>query len=158
MENHSGTLRGINKLRTELIFDESEFSIQRNLIPYSVSLVLSAMLIGNLSMSIYSNLNELPLRDNPEKVSIYIYLGSFILLILLTSIAYFPLMKYRKKNRNVYKFESIDKISVVDINDRLHFSFEFIDNSKDEIKLSKNESTQSFIENLRSKNVKIVDK
>jgi hypothetical protein len=158
MENHSGTLRGINKLRTELIFDESEFSIQRNLTPYSVSLVLSAMLIGNLSMSIYNNLNEFPLRDNPEKVSIYIYLGSFTLLILLTSIAYFPLMKYRKKNRNVYKYESIDKISVVEINDRLHFSFEFIDNSKDEIKLSKNESTQSFIENLRSKNVKIVDK
>lgn len=158
MENHSGTLRGTNKLKTELIFDESEFSIQRNLIPYTLSIVLSAMLIGNLLMSIYNNLDDFPLRDNPEKVTIYIYLGSLTILILLTSIAYFPLMKYRKKNRNVYKYESIEKISVVEINDRLHFSFEFIDNSKDEIKLSKNESTQSFIENLRSKNVKIVDK
>jgi hypothetical protein len=157
MENYSGTLKSISKLKTELIYDESEFSIQRDINLYSVIVVLFCLLIGNLIMNIYNNFNEFPLRNNPEKVWIYSYLVISILLILSTSLAFYPLMKYRKKNRKVYKYESIENIRVEEMNDRIQISFKFLDNSEDEIKLSKNELTLSFIESLRGKNVGFID-
>lgn len=146
MKGSAKILKGTCKLKTELIYDESEFSIQRDVKPYSVSLVICLFLILQLALSIYNNYDDLPLKNNPEKVWIYIYLAVSILLIIVSACAYLPLLKFRKKNRNIYKYEDIQSVEIQKIKNKNVVLFRFTDDSQEKIKFSRGEAIEPFVE------------
>ena len=148
MKNESKILRGSSKLKTELIYDESEFSIQRNTSFYGACIAICPLLIIQLSLGIYNNINDFPLKTNPEKIWIYIYIVISIVLILASGSALFPFLKSRNKNNKVYQHNEVKRFEIQKIKNRVVLFLEITDGTKEKVKFANNVDIKPFIEHI----------
>ncbi len=146
-----GSIKGKDFISAELIYDELEFSIQRQLDFLKSLIVLSLLMTLNIISNTYNNFH-FPLDENPNNLKILIYYGASIIIVLFCLFAIYPFFIYRKRNDRVYDYNEIKCVEVLIKNNIVKIFFTFRDNTKDVIKLPNNKKAIEFIDILKSKN------
>ena len=146
MNDNSKVLRGFGIFPSELVYDETEISIQRQL----YSIVTNIVLVIFCSTSILSNIMS---SMTNESFGWIFYIQLILMLSILVSlfVLIYLLFNYRKKNKKVFRYEEIKHFETIEINTYINLKFEFTDNSEDVIKLYRNKKSFDFINFLKTK-------
>ena len=151
MESKEGSIKGKDFISSELIYDELEFSIQRQLDFLKTLILFSALMTLNIISNTYNNFH-FPLDENPNNLKILMYYGASISIVLCCLFAIYPFLIYRKRNDRVYDYNEIKCVEVLKKNNIVKILFTFSDNTKDVIKLPNNKKAIEFIDILKGKN------
>jgi len=140
------TLKGFGAFPSELVYDETELTIQRHLFSLKTNIVFSVLLSASLILNIINSLTK-----ESFGWTFYVQLIVIFSIIVLLIVSVYLLFNYRKKNKKVYRYEEIKRFETIEINTYINLKFEFIDNSKDKIKFYRNKKSIDFIEFLKTK-------
>jgi hypothetical protein len=151
MESKEGSIKGKDFISSELIYDELEFSIQRQLDFLKTLILFSVLMTLNIISNAYNNFH-FPLDENPNNLKFLMYYGASIIIVLCCLFAIYPFLIYRKRNDRVYDYNEIKCVEVLRKNNIVKILFTFSDNTKDVIKLPNNKKAIEFIDILKSKN------
>jgi len=137
--------------RTEIIYDEEEFSIQRNLSYLRMSIVFAILMV-------VSALNNTILLTNDSSFGLFFYSQVILVLLMMNYLTYTLVLffKFRSKNNNVYKYEEVDRVEVKNVGRNIKLLFSFRNNTNDEVKLLSNRKNKAHIDFLKSRNVAVV--
>lgn len=147
----SWTLKGLDPFNGELIFDETEISIQRNLKSYWMLIFIAfwAMisLVGNLLTS----------YDKGHINLFYVLLFIEIVLFFFLIYAISRLLKVRKRNNRVYSISEVKSVYAEFKGYRAWIKIEFKDETSDKIPIIKNDYYSLFIDVMKKNSIDIIE-
>ncbi len=147
----SWTLKGLDPFNGELIFDESEMSLQRDLRSYWMPVILSFWIMISLTGTCISS------YDNGHQVIFYICVFLEIVLLFLLIFTTARLLKARKKNNRVYPLSEIKKIQAEIKSYRVWITIEFKDKTQDKIPIIKNNYYTIFIDVMKKNGIDVLE-
>jgi hypothetical protein len=147
----SWTLKGLDPFNGELIFDETEMSIQRNLKSYWMFVFIAfwtmLTMVGNILNS----------YEKGRFILFYIFLFIEIVLFFILIYAILRLLTARKKNNRVYSISEIKSVYAEIKNYRAWITIEFKDETFDKIPIIKNNYYSIFIEVMKKNSIDVIE-
>jgi len=145
----SWILKNPNDHGIELIFDESELSIQRDLKNYW-SNILFALLCS------FSSLGYFLIYYGKNGNAIYVFSIVILILLLFITFEFSKIWKARKMNERVYMLSEIKLVRTETRKNKVKISIEFRDGIRDEISIIKNRYYELFIDTLKKNSIKVI--
>lgn len=147
----SWTLKGLDPFNGELIFDESEISIQRNLNIYWMQTFISFWVMITLISTCLRSF------DKGHQVLFYICISLEIVLFFLLIFTIIRLLKARKKNNRVYTLTEIKCVHAEIKNYKAWLTIDFKDETNDKIPVIKNNLYSIFIDVIKKNGIDVIE-
>lgn len=146
MNDDYKSLRGFGVVPSEILFNEDGFCIERQLYFLFSNSALSILLIFSSTTNLISAVNK-------GLYNWFFYLQVTFILLLLTFLIVIicQLFNYRKRNKKTYTYKDIKLFETSRKDVYINLTFEFSDNSKDNIKLYWNAKSRDLVTFLKTK-------
>jgi amino acid permease len=144
----SWVLKDPSNLGVELIFDESEMSIQRDLKNHWLNILYCFIVL----LSTFGNFLNYHEKDNNLS-----YVFAAVMIAMMTFMIYqvYLLWTEHIKNERVYQISEIQLIQIENRKNKARILIDFKDGSKDKMQVLKNNYFEIFIDTLKKNSIGI---